>query len=201
MHFSDETWADFVRGVTNTREANDIQAHLSRGCKDCLDARDIWDGLRVAAIHEIAYAPPEELVRRLKLQFTTATFAAPADAVMPVFDSFLQPLPGFRSGASAPRQLVYEGENLTVDLRLEQAPRSSRILATGQVLNTRTPQRALSEGKITLWTVRGLPILETTPNSQGEFQLEFDAQETLHLSISICGDNSLRIALPRLHAL
>lgn len=201
MHFSDEIWTDFVRGVASTPKAREIQTHLSDGCTDCLDGRDLWDGLRLAGINEMTYAPPNGLVRQLKLQFTSATFGSSAEAVMPVFDSFLQALPGFRSGSAIPRQLLYEGEGVTVDLRLEQPPRSRTIFATGQVLNKRIPHSTLSEGRITLWTMRGLPIVETTPNAQGEFQLEFEAQENLHLSIALCGYNPLRIVLPQLHVL
>jgi hypothetical protein len=199
QHFPDEAWADFVRGVGGSGEAAEIQAHVAGGCEMCLAAHQIWDGLRIAGVNEMAYAPPEELIRQLKLQFTTQISASPAKAVLPVFDSFLQPLPvGFRSGSAMPRQVLYEQEGVTVDLRLEQAPKSRRVFATGQILSKRIPQTSLSKGIITLWSTQGLPLLETAPNPQGEFQFDFEVQENLHLSIAIRGCSPLRIALPQL---
>ena len=202
-HFSEQVWADFVRG-TGTLEVNrEVEGHLATGCGDCQVAFDIWNRLRVAAVNERTYAPPEELVRRLKLEFSRNQMTAPqASEAVAVFDSLLQPLPvGFRSGSAIPRQLLYEGEGLTVDLRLEHAPHSRTICAMGQVLDEKIPHSPLNKGSITLWTTRGLPILETNPNLQGEFQLEFEADANLHLCIAILGRNPLRIILPQLQVL
>lgn len=202
-HFSEEAWTDFIRG-TSTLEANgEVEAHLATGCADCEAAYDIWNRLRIAAVNERTYAPPEELVRRLKLEFSRNQMtASQASEAVPVFDSLLQPLPvGFRSGSAVPRQLLYEGEGLTIDLRLEHAPHSRMISAMGQVLDKKIPNSPLNEGSITLWTTRGLPILETNPNLQGEFQLEFEAEANLHLCIAILGRNPLRIVLPQLQVL
>jgi hypothetical protein len=202
-HFSEEAWTDFIRG-TSTLEANgEVEAHLATGCADCETASEIWNRLRIAAVNERTYAPPEELVRRLKLEFSLNRMTAPqASQAIAVFDTLLQPLPaGFRSGSAIPRQLLYEGEGLTVDLRLEHATHSRMISAMGQVLDKKTPHIPLNQGSITLWTTRGLPILETNPNSQGEFELEFEAEENLHLCIALLGRNPLRIILPQLQVL
>jgi hypothetical protein len=202
-HFSEQVWADFVRGASAVEANREVEAHLETGCVDCRAEYNTWNQLRIAAAYERTYAPPEELVRRLKLEFTRNHAAAPEPSVaIAVFDSLLQPFPaGFRSGSAIPRQLLYEGEGLTVDLRLERAPHSRTISAMGQVLDKRIPQTPLDKGSITLWTTRGLPILETFPNLQGEFELEFEAETNLHLCIAILGRNPLRIILPQLQVL
>jgi hypothetical protein len=200
-HFSDEVWADFVRGVAPTETAAGIKSHLAMGCADCSVTLDLWKRLHTAAADEAKYSAPEELVRRLKLEFTSE-HSSPVAKVAPaalVFDSFLRPLPaGVRSGASAARQLVYESEGLTVDLRVEKEPQSTKFSAIGQVMDKWTPPSTLSSGTVILWTAQGFPVFETKPNEHGEFQIEFGAQDQLHLSVAMPGRNPMRITLPEL---
>ena len=197
QHFGEEAWADFVRGTGAMATSAEIEAHLAKGCADCMAANDIWDRLRVAAVQESIYAPPDDLVRRIKLELSTRSAEDVFKAEAPVFDSFRQPLvAGVRSGSVTARQLLYEADGLTVDLRLEQERRSGKISVVGQVLDKGTPRSALNKGTITVWTARGLPIVEAKPNNQGEFQLEFEAQENLHLSVAMRGRHPVRIVLP-----
>jgi hypothetical protein len=201
-HFADQSWADFVRGVGPAETLNSIASHLDAGCPDCVATRSFWDRVRITTANEAEYAVPEQLLRRLELEFTTrhsATSATPLAAI--VFDSFSRPLPvGVRAGAVGPRQLVYEAEGLTVDLRVERDVQSKKICAVGQVLDKRSPQPSPSSGTVILWTSQGYPVIEATPNAQGEFQLEFEAQDQLRLSIEMAGRTPFRIALPELKA-
>jgi hypothetical protein len=197
QHFSEEAWADFVRGTGAVGVNGEIEVHLARGCDDCMAADGMWDRLRLAAVQENIYAPPDDLVRRVKLELSTRAAGNVARAIAPVFDSFCHPLvAGVRSGSVIARQLLYEADGLTVDLRLEEEARSGKISAVGQVLDKGTPRSLLSKGTITLWTARGLPIVEANPNDHGEFQLEFEAQENLHLSIAISGRYPVRMVIP-----
>jgi len=197
QHFSEEAWADFVRGTGAAGMAGEMESHLAEGCADCMAANSVWDRLRMAAVQESVYAPPTDLVRRIKLELITRSAPELPRAIAPVFDTFCQPQPvGVRAGIATARQLLYEADGLTVDLRLEQEARRGKVSAVGQVLDKASPSSLLSKGTITLWTARGLPIIEAKPNEHGEFQFEYDAQDDLHLSIAISGRNLVRMVLP-----
>lgn len=201
-HFSSEDWADFVRGVAADRGKN-IASHLANGCRNCVAEFDIWNRFRSNAANDLFCAPPEALVRRLKLELSAqhARQEPSARLAQMVFDSFAQPLPvGVRSGMAVARQLIYEGEGLTVDLRVQREPRTNKVCAVGQVLDKRVPHSSPSQGTVILWTSQGYPAVQTNPNEQGEFQFEFEAQNRLHLSIAIPGRSPLRIAFPELEA-
>jgi hypothetical protein len=90
--------------------------------------------------------------------------------------------------------LVYEAEGLTVDLRIDTQPRSNRVCAVGQVLDKRIPG-ALGNASVVLWTEKGHPLLATEANEFGEFQLEFEAQDRLRISIELTGRTPIRIPL------
>src|SRR5271157_4848311 len=93
-HISDQGWADFVRGVSGPEISGSIRAHLGEGCPKCKTALDAWSRLRRLAREEAAYAPPENLVRLVKLSFE-GKLAKPArkwTLANLVFDSSAQPL-------------------------------------------------------------------------------------------------------------
>jgi hypothetical protein len=116
-----------------------------------------------------------------------------------VFDTLGQPLTaGIRSAAATARQLVYEAEGLTVDVRLDAQSQSKTVLAIGQILDKRMPLIPSTEASVTLWTEKGLPLVETRPNQFGEFHLEFEAQDNLRLSVTVLGRTPILIPLANL---
>lgn len=196
-HFSEETWADFVRGICDAKTKSEINSHLDRKCRTCVPAFETWKQVSAAATHEISYAPPEDVVRMAKQEFAVKHASEPAQwsVAKLVFDTLAQPLAaGVRSGTAKARQLVYEAEGLTVDLRLDTHPRSKRVSAVGQVFDKRFAT-ALGHAAVVLWTNKGNPILETRANERGEFQLEFEAQPELRISIEAGGRMPIRIPL------
>jgi hypothetical protein len=203
QHFSNDVWADFVRGADTAGTAQQIESHLAEGCAGCVASLDLWSRLLSAAVNEKTYAPPEQLVRRLKLEFTTryspqTSGFRVADLVFDSLSSALQA--GLRSGANTgARQLVFEGEGLTVDLRVETASHSKKVCAVGQVLCKASSPTSPSEGTVVLWTMQGYPIVKTNPNEHGEFQLEFRPEDRLHLSITMPGRIPVRFPLPELN--
>ena len=195
-HFSEEAWADFARGIKSETSV-EMESHLNSGCSDCAAESAVWERVHAIASHENSYMPPEALVRMVKQEFTARSEPETSPWVLGklVFDSVAQPLPvGVRAGAPIGRQFVYEAEGLTVDLRLDMQPRSKTICAVGQVLDKGTP-RSPGSPTILLWTEKGQPVLETKANELGEFQLEFEAQDQLRLSIEMAGRRSVRIPL------
>ena len=146
--------------------------------------------------------PPESLVRMVKQEFA-ATKSPKQESVLAglLFDTFAQPLTaGIRSGAAVARQLVYEAEGLTVDLRLDSQPQSGKVLVVGQVLDKRHPRVSPNGVSIALWTQNGQPFLHVGPNESGEFQLEFERQDDLRLLIDVAGRKTIRIPLAHLIA-
>jgi hypothetical protein len=51
---------------------------------------------------------------------------------------------------------------------------------------------------VVLWTEKGNPVLETRANERGEFELEFEAQAQLRISIELAGRTPIRIPLANL---
>jgi len=201
-HFSERSWADFVREIGNS-EHGEMQAHLGNGCKECSAERDIWKQVHALALCESTYAPPESAVRMVKLEFTAQRLKSdngkqPVLASL-VFDTFGKPaLAGVRSSVAAARQMVFEADGFAVDLRFDSAASSERVFLTGQVLDKRISRAPLEDAEVILWTDKGLAIAETKANAFGEFSLEFQKQNNLRLSIEVFGYTRIRIPLANL---
>jgi hypothetical protein len=200
-HFSEQVWADFVRQPRSSKSGEKVESHLASGCKNCATALELWKRVHTLASHEGAYLPPADAVRMVKLEFAARRMQERAEeptTASLIFDSFSQPaLAGVRSVAAAARQMVYEADGLTVDLRFDGPPQSNKVLLTGQVLDRRTPRLSTRDASVMLWTERGLSIVETRANEFGEFNLEFEAQDQLRLSVEI-GSTLIRIPLASL---
>ncbi|HXZ79719.1 MAG TPA: hypothetical protein VEG30_07305 [Terriglobales bacterium] len=148
------------------------------------------------ATGESEYTPPENLVRLVKLGFagTEANESESAIASL-VYDSLLQPLAaGVRTGSVSTRQLVFEVEGLTVDLRFERQPQSSRIYASGQVLDKQAPLCWPGNATVVLWMGKE-KVTAAEANKYGEFQFEFEATRDLRVSIATIDRKTLWIPL------
>ncbi len=199
-HFSEQNWADFVRGVGNSESRAELESHLASDRGDCATTLNFWTRMYTVTTREGFSAPPPEAVRMVKLEFAARRNAVSSEPLVAnlMWDSFAQPaLAGVRSIAAAARQMVYEAEGLTVDLRFDRPPQSNTIHLIGQVLSHRTPRISTAGAAVMLWTDSGLSIAETKANEFGEFRLEFEAQNQLRLSIEI-GKSLIRISLANL---
>src|SRR5581483_1187836 len=134
-HFSEQVWVDYVRGSGSSLSMQELQGHLVAGCRECNSAFQIWRAVESFAVNESKYAPPENVVRMVKLEFSLNEAVQPDDSVLAslMFDSTTEPLPVGVRGAAAvsTRQFVYEGEGLTIDLRFERQPNSKTMSAFG----------------------------------------------------------------------
>jgi len=197
-HFSEQVWADFVRGIGTPVE---LESHLSRGCADCAATSELWQQLREIAARESAYNPPEAAVRLAKVEFAASRIHEYREITASMtFDSLSHPLlAGVRSVAAAARQMVYEADGFTVDLRFDSQAHPNKVHLIGQVLDKRLPRTSLTDACVMLWTDRGLPVVETRTNSLGEFTLEFADLDNLRLSIQV-GRTHIRIPLANLTA-
>lgn len=198
-HFSEQVFADLVRGIDTPARA-ELQSHLARQCPQCVETLKVWSKLQVVAQKENDYCAPENAVRMAKLEFEAQRAGRQEIPASLVFDSTTQPaLVGVRSsGAVAARQMVYEAEGLMVDLRFDQRPGSKSISLIGQVLDRQAARRSLAHAPVMLWTEKGLVLTETRTNGFGEFQLEFEVQNHMRLSIQAFGGKVIRIPLASL---
>jgi hypothetical protein len=198
-HFSEQAWADFARGFHASAKAKGIKAHIAAGCMNCKGERDFWGRVQTMASAESAYNTPENLVRLAKLEFTARQeFQAEKWSLASVlFDSLSQPLlAGVRASAAVARQVVYEAEGLTVDLRFDLVVPSGKVSAVGQILDSRIPHERLIGSPVVVWTENGQLVATTTANSYGEFQLEFEARDDLRLTARVGGR---RVRMPLAH--
>jgi hypothetical protein len=198
-HFSTQSWTDFVRGISDSEQA-EMAFHLGAGCKECTETHGFWKRVRALAMRELTCAPPEDIVSAVKAELK-AQFpwndTEPALANL-VFDSFANPLlAGVRSIGAAARQMMYEANGLMVDLRVDSGA-SNAILLIGQVLDKEEPPSSAENAAVTLWTDRGLAIAKTKANRLGEFNLELEPQNDLRLSIHIVGRALIRVPLVNL---
>jgi hypothetical protein len=198
-HFSEQPWVDFVRGVSGPEISRDIKAHLAGGCSKCETAHDAWSRVRRLATEESAYAPPENLVRVVKLGFSGTSALQPAKWTLAkvVFDSFAQPLlAGVRSsGALNVWQVIYEAEGLTVDLRFGRRAKSKEVHVVGQVLDKQEVRALQNKASVELSTEQNQLVATTAVSALGEFHLEFEAKDHLWLSVKAAGRNIVRIPL------
>jgi hypothetical protein len=199
-HFSENAWVDLARGFSASKESQGLKAHLAAGCMDCKAAHGFWARLQTMALAEASYAPPLNLVRLAKLEFAANQQIEPEKWTLAslLFDSFSQPLlAGVRSSAATARQLVYEAEDLVVDLRFDRLVPSGMVSAVGQILDKRVPRELLSGSPVVVWTDDGQLVATTDANGSGEFQLEFAPQDRLRLTARV-GRRRVHIPLTNL---
>jgi len=198
-HIAEPAWADFVRGRSTPQAKSAIESHLASGCTTCLSAAALWKSFMEVAAKEQDYAPPAQAVRLVEAHFAAAKLAAPTPRPLAslVFDSFARPLPaGVRSGSAMARQLVYEAEGLTIDLRIDKHANSKALSIVGQVLDARTLRLAPEAVPVALLDRHGEPLQRTATSNFGEFHLEVAAEAEMQLAIEVDAERTVCIALP-----
>ena len=183
-HFSDELWADFVRNLAPASAALAMQKHIGDGCSKCEAVLKSWQSVFRIAQEEGRYSPPQDAVRIAKAQFATVTGIQKRQQTRLVFDSNLQPVTAGVRGSISARQLLYETDELYIDLRLEPQREANRerVCLVGQILDRTSETRAAQGLKVQLLQGQQA-VIDTTTNQHGEFQLEFDAGKDMCLSI------------------
>lgn len=196
-HFSEPRWADFVRGISAPEFSRDIRAHLNAGCPKCKTAHHAWSRVQRFTTNEGAYEPADNVVRLATLGFVSKHAPRPQKWILahPVFDSFNQPLLAGVRGALNVWQVIYEGEGLTVDLRLGRREPSKTVHLVGQVLDRAAARALQTDASIELSTEQEYLVAVTAPSALGEFHFEFEAKDQMWLSVKAEGRNAIRIPL------
>ena len=199
-HFSDELWADFVRNLAPATSAQAMQKHIEDGCSKCEAVLKSWQSVFRIAQEEGGYSPPEDTVRIAKAQFAAVAGVQQSGPVRLVFDSNLQPITVGVRGSISARQLLYETDELYIDLRLEpqREPNRERVCLVGQILDRTSETRAAQGLRVQL--MQGLQaVTDTATNQHGEFQLEFDAGKDVSLSIGHEKDRMVVLPIHGVH--
>ena len=198
-HIAETAWADFVRGRSTPETISAIESHLASGCAACSSVASLWKSFMEVAAREQEYTPPPQAIRLVEAQFAAANIAAPSAPCLAnlVFDSLAQPLAaGIRSGAPVARQMVYEAEGLTIDLRIDKHANSKALSIVGQVLDARTLRLASEAVSVALLNRQGEPLQRTATSHFGEFHMEVAAEAEMQLAIELDEGRSVRIPLP-----
>jgi len=180
-HFSDAEWADFVRNLTTEGTAVQMKQHTDEGCERCSAALNTWQYVRSMAAAELAFTPPESAGRIARSQFAVMTHVGTAPRL--VFDSTMPPLAAGIRGSVAARQFLYETDEYYIDLRVEPQMENDRACVVGQVLKRIGDDRVAQGVPVRIQRGR-LPVAHTSTNEFGEFQLEFEAGDSLCVSIA-----------------
>jgi hypothetical protein len=183
-HFSDELWADFVRNLAPAITAQAMQKHIEDGCTKCEAILKSWQSVFRIAQEESGYRPPEDAVRIAKAQFAAVASVQQGRLARLVFDSNLQPITAGVRGSISARQLLYETDELYIDLRLEPQREANRdrVCLVGQILDRTSETRAAQGLKVQLLQGQQA-VTDTATNQHGEFQFEFDAGKDMCLWI------------------
>lgn len=189
-HFSDESWADFVRDVAPSGMKTTMERHIGEGCAQCVRALAMWGSVFSLSQAESELTPPNDIVRVVKSQFAGEPSKSPS--VRLVFDSALQPLTAGARGTVPARQFLFETDAYYIDLRLEPSVSADRACLVGQVLGREANE--IADGVAISLRQGRLDLNRTKTNQFGEFQLEFDP--TTDISVLVGADEETGVVLP-----
>ena len=181
-HFSTEEWIDFVNRVIPATKQAEMRGHLDSGCKRCAQTVGFWQRVHQGAKTEAVYQPPDGAVRSAKALLEANREAKSPSAIRLLFDSFLQPaLAGVRSTETEARQLLYAYGPFLLHLQVSLKQETNQVSIMGQVLNSKSPDQALSGVSVVLTNRHGDAVLFT--NRFGEFQSQVDFSDDLEVRL------------------
>ena len=194
-HYAAEEWSDYLRGLVSEQAAEPMRAHLQEGCSRCARAVAALECVLAVSATDLRDGPPAAAVRAVKALFTVQRLlqsAGERPSMSLAFDSLLANPVGVRGGESRDRHLVYQGDNLAVDLHLQPAGAES-LDVVGQVVSGRrgpmadVPAFLLDGGRIRS---------QDLSTARGEFSLEGGLGGTLRLCLLMHDDRLIEIELP-----
>jgi hypothetical protein len=187
-HFTEEAWADFVRGQGEPEQRARLEQHLDAGCEPCAETLGVWTAVVGLARQEASYQPPDGVVTRMKGRFALrpdGLIERAARSASLIFDSFRQPaLAGVRAAGASPRHLLYKAGRYLIRLQVEREAGSERLSVVGQIVDEANPKNALGELPVLLLSDKDT-LDRTVTNILGEFQLEADPSKNLRLCVGI----------------
>lgn len=187
-HYQITRWVDYVRGTVDAAEQREMSDHLLK-CNACRDECDLLVRVAVKMQADRQYEVPEHALRNARALF--ALPGKPKKSVLRkvagylVFDSFLEPsLAGARSRVQNVRHALYEANDYSVDIRLEEHTDSCRVNMVGQLAVRSQAESSLGGIPVVLMSGRQV-LAEALSNEFGEFQLDYEPKRQLKLCVSI----------------
>lgn len=198
-HFALEKWADFANGVVSPDERASMERHLEAGCPKCAHVLARWESVRSFANRERLSSPPVDSVGLAKRAFRaygpTRKQGAARQIAQLIFDSFRQPaLEGVRNSGMGTRQLVYQADDVLINLQLEKASGQERLSLVGQVTDSADKDKGIQRVPVLIRYGRDT-LAETRTNQFGEFALECETGKRLHVSVGISPRKDVLIPL------
>jgi len=199
-HFSASQWLEFARHTLSSEQKALMQGHLDEGCDKCQRLSEMWKEVLEISRRDSNYRPPADAIRAAEAVFAPADawrwLREMAQAARLIFDSAREPAPAaIRGSKSFSRQILQESKPFMVDLRLECEPARKWVRLTGQVLNSKEPDKSVTDVQVFLLKGEHL-AMKSEANSSGEFDLEFKDEEGLQLFIDVPGKQVIEIRLP-----
>jgi len=186
-HFEIAEWVDYARGLTGARGRAAMERHLSSGCVRCDKTSRILKLVATVAGEDAGYQPPFHVIHNARaiyaLQHPVVARTFSRIVTRLIYDSFQDATPaGVRSRSRITRHALYEAENYSLDLRLEQQRGAARVTLVGQVANREEPGKPLSG--VPVFLMAGRKIMgRAIGNAFGEFQKEYQPKQRLQLSV------------------
>jgi hypothetical protein len=206
-------WCDFVRGVAAPETERDMRERLAAGDAGARGTVDFLARVMAVARIDQETQVPEHAVRSAQAIAAVTRAAATKDCSPPAvegsgeatlwhflpaaiaFDSFLEPAVGTRDLFPAFRQLSFQAEGFTVDVRLEAdaGPRGTAVVV-GQVLATGAEVRPVVRVPV-LFTAGGKIVGRSVTSRFGEFQAEELPRERLELYVLVGPETCVAVPL------
>lgn len=187
-HFSDEEWADYVRGVVDAEIRWAMDRHLAGQCAHCQRVCDVLAQFSRFSLNEPAYMPPADTVRIAEAAFAAHArerVSLPRLVARLMYDSFREPLPaGMRAQDRLARQALYQAGDYYLDLRVEHEPGSALVSLVGQVVNRKDPEASIGNVAVVLTAQREV-IARTVSDRFGEFQLQYRPAPRMRLFVPV----------------
>jgi len=202
-HYGITALVDFARNLVPEENAVAIRAHLATGCPECSDIIHFIDKLNFVCRRVSEVSVPEAALRNARSILPASLTVKPARSrrllAQLVYDSFLAPAPaGLRSSWQVGWQALYRAGDCSLDLRIEPELHSSRAAMMGQISNHEVPDVRMSDIPVLVKSGR-MVLAEGRSNQFGEFQLEYEQQNRLHLSVYLEGGaRYIQVPLKRL---
>jgi hypothetical protein len=103
---------------------------------------------------------------------------------------------GVRRRDVTSRHLLYQAENMFLDLRIERAPRGAQTVLVGQLADLGDSLRPVSPLPVLLLSA-GEILVSTGTNSFGEFQMTIEPRPDMQLCLPLTGGRLVEVPIDR----
>jgi hypothetical protein len=168
-------------------------------CGRCGKTLRVWRRVAEIGRSEASFEPPEEVIRAAKSAYPRPvqqiSSAGKSSWAQLVFDSFRAPAAvGVRTLDLCSRQLLYEVDDLAIDLRIDTPGRSARSSLIGQLLHHSPQEQSLGELRVALLLGSDC-VARTVTNPFGEFLFEVELTKRHRIRIHLDDRRSIVVPL------